>query len=100
MADVTLYTGSVLFAIIGGTAAGILSLLCWNILRETPFGTIIALLSVTLSGVIFYHVLLFVADVETVFLDVLRSSMQTAVAVVLWLAILTHRRIQRSASRR
>lgn len=99
MFDASLQTASILFAIIGGTAAGVLSFLLWNVLRETPFGTVVALLSLTLSGVILYHVVLFVGG-ESVFLDTLRSAMHTIVAIFLWLVIATNEQIQQSVTKR
>ncbi|WP_306061082.1 hypothetical protein [Natronococcus wangiae] len=98
MIDASLQTASILFAIIGGTAAGVLSLLLWGILRETPFGTIVALLTLTLSGVILYHVFLIIAGGESIFLDTLRSAMHTVVAIFLLLVIATHEQIQQSVS--
>ncbi|WP_207592991.1 hypothetical protein [Halomontanus rarus] len=99
MFDASLQTVSILFAIIGGTAAGVLSFLLWNVLRETPFGTVVALLSLTLSGVTLYHVVLFVGG-ESVFLDTLRSAMHTIVAIFLWLVIATNEQIQQTVTRR
>ncbi|RKD89020.1 hypothetical protein [Halopiger aswanensis] len=98
MFDATLRTASILFSIIGGTAAGVLSLLLWNVLRETPFGTVVGLLSLTLSGVICYHVVLFIVGGESAFLETLRSGMHTVVAIFLWLVIATREQIQRSVA--
>lgn len=98
MIDASLQTASILFAIIGGTAAGVLSLLLWGILRESPFGTVITLLTLTLAGVILYHVFLIIAGGESVFLDTLRSAMHTVVAIFLLLVIATHEQIQQSVS--
>lgn len=97
MIDASLQTASILFAIIGGTAAGVLSLLLWKILRETPFGAVVGLLSLALSGVIFYHVVLFIGG-DSVFLDLLRSAMHTVTAIFLWSVIATHEQIQQSVS--
>ncbi|WP_306060838.1 hypothetical protein [Natronococcus wangiae] len=58
----------------------------------------VALLSLTLSGVICYHVVLFVGGGESVFLETLRSAMHTVVAIFLWLVIATHEQIQRNVS--
>lgn len=98
MVDTILHSLSAMFAIIAGTGAGVLSILVWRALRESPFGTIVALLSVTMSGLIVYHVFLFVFRPDSLFLNTLRSALYTALAIFLWLVIATHHRLQRSAS--
>lgn len=100
MVDTTFHTLSAIFAVIGGTGAGILSILVWGVLRKSPFGTIIALLSVTMSGMILYHVVLFVLSPDSLFLDTLRSALYTVIAIFLWLVIATHQQLQHSASGR
>lgn len=98
MVDSTVHTLSAIFAIITGTGAGLLALLFWRVLRESPFGTTIALLSVTMSAMAVYHVVLFVADPDTLLLETLRSALYTIVAIFLWLVVATHHRIKRSAA--
>lgn len=98
MVDTTIHTLGAIFAIIGGTGAGLLSILVWNVLRESPFGTIIALLSITMSGMIVYHVVLFAVGADSFFLDTFRSALQTILAIFLWLVIATHHQLQHSAS--
>ncbi|WP_276255562.1 hypothetical protein [Halomontanus rarus] len=98
MTDTALHALSVLFAIVGGTGAGVLALLSWGVLRESPFGTVVALLSITLSGMIAYHAILFVLEPDSLFLDTLRSALQTVVAIFLWLVIATHQHIEHSAT--
>ena len=100
MVDSTLHTLSVIFAIVSGTGAGILALLFWRILRESPFGRIIALLSATLTATIIYHVILFIGEPDTVLFDVIRSSLYTLVAIFLWVVIATHQQIENSAVQR
>lgn len=94
----TVHTLSALFALVSGTAAGLLSILFWRVLRETPFGTVIALLSGTMSVMIVYHVALFLVEPDTVLLDTFRSALYTVVAIFLWLVIATHRQIKKSAT--
>lgn len=98
MVDTTLHTLSALFAIIGGTGAGVLSIGVWSVLRKSPFGIIIALLSVTMSGMIVYHVVLFVLGAESLFMDTFRSALQTILAIFLWLVIITNHQLQYSVS--
>lgn len=98
MVDSTVHTFSVLFAIISGTGAGLLALLCWRAFSESPFGTVIALLTVTMSGMIVYHVVLFPFATNPVLLDTLRSALQTVVAIFLLLVIVTHQQIEYTAT--
>ena len=87
------------FAIVAGTAAGILALLSWEIFRESPFGTVIALLSVAMSATTIYHVALLATGSETFLLRVLRSTVNTGIAVFVLLAVRSHRRLQRDRPR-
>lgn len=97
MVDSTVHTLGVIFAIMSGTGAGLLALLFWRVLRESPFGTVIGLLSVTLTATIAYHVILFVVAPDTVFFDTIRSALYTIVAIFLWLVIATHQQIKNRA---
>lgn len=98
MVDSTVHTLSILLAIISGTGAGLLALLFWRVFHESPFGTIIALLSATMSGMIIYHVVLFLLAPDSLLLDTLRSALYTILAIFLWLVIGTHRKIEHTAS--
>ncbi len=97
MADSTVHTLSVIFAIRSGTGAGLLALFFWHILRKSPFGTVIALLSVTMTATIVYHVVLFILESDTVLFETVRSALYTTVAIFLWLVIATHQQIKDSA---
>lgn len=98
MVDTTVHTLSILFAIISGTGAGILSIIVWDGLRKSPFGTILVLLSVLMSGMITYHIVLFVIESNSLFLNTLRSALYTILAIFLWLVIATHEQLQNDAS--
>lgn len=97
MVDTTAHTLSTLFAVITATGAGVLSILYWQTLRESPFGTVIALLTLTMSAMIVYHVVVFLVEPDTVLLETLRSALYTVVAIFLWLVVVTHRQIDNSA---
>ncbi|GAA0213775.1 MULTISPECIES: hypothetical protein [Halobacteriales] len=97
MVDSTIHTLSAIFAIMSGTGAGLLALFFWRILRESPFGTVIALLSVTMTATIVYHVILFILEPDTVLFATIRSALYTIVAIFLWLVIATHQQIKNSA---
>lgn len=98
MVDTTIHTLSALFALISGTGAGALSVLVWKLLRQSPFGTIVALLSATMSGMIIYHAVLFVFSPDSLFLNTLRSALHTVLAIFLWLVIATHQQLHHTAS--
>lgn len=98
MVDSTVHTLSVLFAIISGTGAGLFALLFWQVFHDSPFGTVIALLSATMSGMIFYHVVLFLHAPNSLLLDTLRSALYTIIAIFLWLVIATHQELKYTAS--
>lgn len=100
MVNSSVHTLSPIFAIICGSGAGLLALLFWHVLRESPFGRIIALLSGTMSAMIVYHVLLFIVEQDTILVSVFRSALYTVVAIVLWLVIATHQRIEQTAAER
>lgn len=97
MVDTTIHTLSVVFAIIGGTGAGLLALLLWEVLRESPLGTVIAFLTGAMSAVIAYHVFLFVVEPDALLADTLGSSLYTIIAIFLWLVIATHQQIKQTA---
>lgn len=92
-----IHTLSALFAIVSGTGAGLLALLFWQVLRESPFGKVILLLSITMSAMIAYHVVLFIFEPDTLLLDAVRSVLYSIVAIFLWLVIITHQQIKNSA---
>lgn len=99
MTDSFLHALSVPFATVAGTAAGILALLSWEIFRESPFGRVIALVTVVMSVITIYHVVLLALGSETFFLRVLRSVVNTVIAVFVLLAVRSHRRLQRTEPR-
>ena len=95
MVEATLQTIGVIFAIIAGTCAGVLSIQFWRRVRGSPYGAVVALLSVTMCGVIAYHVVAFFFQPDSLLLDVARSVLQTGAALFVWLVIATHRRFER-----
>jgi len=98
MVDTSIHALGAVFAIVGGTGAGLLALIFWRAYPEAPFGTVVALLSVTMSAMTVYHVVLFVVGPETPLLGALRSAIFTVLAIFLWAAIATHYRIDRTAT--
>uniref|UniRef100_A0A7D5GNY7 Uncharacterized protein n=1 Tax=Natrinema halophilum TaxID=1699371 RepID=A0A7D5GNY7_9EURY len=86
------------FAISAGTGAGVLALLSWEIFRNSPFGTAIAILSLGMVALTIYHATLLVTGPEPLALHVLRSTVNTTIAVFLGLLILRHRQLHRNRS--
>lgn len=81
------FTLSVLFSIVAGTAAGILSLLTLEILRRSPFGQAVLVLSLSMAAFVVYHATLLVSPGLPVVASVIRSAMYTGVAAFVWLAV-------------
>lgn len=96
MTDSLVHALGVPFAIVAGTGAGVLAVLSWEIFRESPFGTVIALVTVVMSLVTVYHVVALTVGPGSLLLRVLRSVAYTAIAVFILFAIRGHRRLQRS----
>ena len=71
MMDVTLYRLSIPFAIVTGTGAGILAVLSWEVLRDSPFATALKLMVLVMMLVMVYHGGLFVSGSETLVLQFL-----------------------------
>lgn len=69
MMDVILYRMSIPFAIVTGTGAGILAVLSWTVLRDSPFGTTLKLVALVMSVVTAYHGGLLVVGSETLLLQ-------------------------------
>lgn len=98
MTDTLLHALSVPFAIVAGTGAGILAVLTWEIFRESPFGTVVSLVSIVMSLATVYHVVLVAVGPESLLLQGLRSGAYTGIAVFILFAIRGHRQLQRTGS--
>lgn len=94
MTDTLLHTLSVPFAIAAGTGAGVLAVLTWELFRESPFGTVVSLVSVVMSLATVYHVVLLAVGPESLYLQVLQSAVYTCIAIFVLVAIREHRRLQ------
>ncbi len=93
MAEALLFNVTVAFAIVTGTAAGLLSLLTWRVFRRSPFGRVVFALSLLLSVFILYHVLLIASQSEPAFAKVLFSATYTALVAFIWLAVRAQRQL-------
>lgn len=75
------------FALITGTAAGLLSVLSRSVFRGSPLRTVTAALGTVMGIVAVYHGLLFVTTPESVPVVVLGSGKYVAVLVACWLML-------------
>lgn len=78
---------TVTFAVVTGTAAGVLSLLTWEVFRRSAFGRVIFAFSGLLSVFILYHVLLLVAGELGGLLAVLESVLYTGLVAFVILVV-------------
>ncbi len=94
MALEPLFALTVVYSIITGTAAGVLSLQAWEILRHSPFGRAVSLLSLVMVLFILYHVLLLLFPVPPVRPDLLESALMTGMALFVGLLIWSQHRMR------
>jgi hypothetical protein len=90
---------TVTFAIVMGTAAGVLALLSWEVFRQSAFGRVIFVLTALLSLFILYHVVLLGFGEHLPQAEVLQSLLYTAFAVFIGLMIRTERRMRKNINR-
>lgn len=96
MAGDLLYDFTVVFSLVTGTAAGLLSLLTWETLRRSPFGRAILVLSLAMVAFILYHVLLLVWPTNSPFVQLFKSAMFTGVCLFIWMVIWSQHRLRTS----
>lgn len=87
MLDVALYRLSIPFAIVTGCVAGLLAVLTWETLRDSPFGLSLKLLAVVMSIATVYHAGLLVFGSETAGLQLLLVLGYVLIVVALFTAI-------------
>lgn len=89
-----LFTGSVIFSLISGTAAGILSILAFEILRRSPFGRAVFVLSIVMTIFVIYHAVLIISPGGNVIVSGFESLLFTGVTGFVWMMVWTQWRIQ------
>ena len=94
MVGETLYNLTVAFSLAAGSAAGLLSLLTWETLRQSPFGRAVFVLSVVLVVFIAYHVVLLVSPPTAGVAAAFKSAMFTGVAVFIWMLVWSQHRLR------
>ncbi|MFB6354090.1 MAG: hypothetical protein ABEJ92_08400 [Halobacteriales archaeon] len=93
-----LFTLSVSYALITGTAAGILSLQTYEFLRRSPFGRAVSVLSLVMLVFIVYHVVLLLFPTPPPVATAIKSLLFTGVAVFVGLMIRSQRRMRARAA--
>ena len=86
----------VVFSLVTGTAAGLLSLLTWEILKRSPFGRGVQVLSVAMWLFILYHALILVVPEAVVLVGIVKSGLFTGIAIFILLLILNDHRLRHS----
>lgn len=85
--DATLYRLSIPFAIVTGCVAGLLAVLAWDILRDSPFGSALKLLAVVMSIATVYHGGLLVFGSETMILQSLLILGYVLILIALFVTV-------------
>lgn len=90
VAPLSVHLSGIPFAIMAGTGASVLSLLSWELFRDSPFGRVLAILAVIMPLAAIYHALLLVFEPELPALELLRGVLYPAFLAVFWLMVRTH----------
>lgn len=98
MTEALLFTLTVLYSIITGTAAGLLSLQTWEILRRSPFGRAVFFLSLVMLVFIVYHVFLLLVPSTPLAAKLMKSAMLTGVALFIGLMIWSQHKLRARAA--
>lgn len=98
MAEETFVTLTVALSLVAGTAAGLLSLLTWEILRQSPLGRAVFVLSIVLVIFTVYHVVVLVSPISPMVAQLFKSATFTAAAVFIWTMVWIERRMRRRAA--
>lgn len=94
MVSETFYNFTVAFSLAAGSAAGLLSLLTWETMRQSPFGRAVFLLSLVLVVFIAYHVVLLASPPTGPVLAVFKSAMFSGVTVFIWMLVWSQHRLR------
>lgn len=81
----TLFTATVVFAIIAGTAAGVLSVLAFEVFSHSPFGRAVSVLSTMLVLFILYHTTIVLLPDLAMVAEGFKSVVLTSAAVFIWI---------------
>lgn len=93
-------TLSVLFSLVAGAAASILSLLTLEVLRRSPFGRAVFMLSLVMVIFVVYHAAVLLTPERGVLAEAVKSVMFTGIAGFVWLTVWSQYRMRRRAAAR
>lgn len=94
MPDPTLYELSIVFALVTGTAAGVLALLTWRILRRSLFGAAVLVLTLVLVLFSIYHAIALLGVEQPLVNRIVKAIMFTGSALFIGLLVRAQLRIQ------
>lgn len=89
----TAFEATVVFALITGTAAGLLGLLNWEIFRHTAFGRVIAVFSLFIFVYVVYHAIVLLMQPDDLLLFIFESVTYTGLFIFTLAMIMHHRAI-------
>lgn len=89
-APLSVHLQGVPFAIMAGTGAGVLSLLSWELFRDSPIERVLAVLAVIMPLAAIYHALLLVFEPELAVLELLRGVLYLTFLALFWLMVRAH----------
>lgn len=95
MPEQLMTTVTVIFALVTGTGAGVLSLLAWEVFRKSPFGRAVLALTITMIVMILYHLILLLFPSTPTAAKILKSAMFTGVMIFIWVMVWDQHRVQR-----
>lgn len=87
----------IIFSLVTGTAAGLLSLLTWEILKRSPFGRAVLVLTGAMALFTVYHAVSLFIPGSTVALGLLKSGLFTGVAAFILLLVVKEHRMRDNA---
>lgn len=94
----SVFTLTVAFSLVTGTAAGLLSLLTWEILRRSPLGRAVFVLSIVLVVFIGYHVVVLLSPNPPALANLFKSAMFTGATAFIWVMVWVQRRMRQRAT--
>lgn len=89
MSGESIYTLTVVFSLVTGTAAGLLSLLTWEILHRSPLGRALVVLSAMLVIFIVYHGIVLVSPEPPLIAKLFESAMFAGATGFIWVMVWT-----------
>lgn len=95
MVGESIYVLSIVFALVTGTAAALLAMLSWEILRYSPLGRVIFGLGVFQILFILYHVVVLLTPNVVTIQHLIHAGMYTIAALLIWWLAWVEREIQR-----